>query len=123
INLATPDVEAARQIARAVRASSGGFPHVKALGLKLASRNQAQVSMNLTDFEATPLHTVFEAVAKEAQSRGTEIASTEIIGFLPRKVVEMTAAYFLRCENLESETVLENRLQELMARQKRVTDA
>lgn len=75
--LDTGDVEIAAAIARKVRASSGGLPCVKAMGVPLESRGLAQVSMNLTDFEVTPMHTVFEAVQKEAEALGVSIHSTE----------------------------------------------
>src|SRR5262249_39926324 len=67
INLSTGNLAIARSIARAIRQSSGGFPHVKAIGVMLRSRSLAQVSMNLTDFEQTPMHVVFEAVARQAE--------------------------------------------------------
>ncbi|HTB16898.1 MAG TPA: glutamate formimidoyltransferase [Bryobacteraceae bacterium] len=111
INLQTDDVAAARDIARKIRASSGGMPFVKALGLPLAARGLAQVSMNLTDFEQTPLHEVFDAVRREAAERGIEIAGSEIIGLVPKKALEDAAAHYLKCENFESGLVLENRLQ------------
>jgi glutamate formiminotransferase len=100
----------AREIARKIRASSGGMPFVKALGLPLAARGLAQVSMNLTDFEQTPLHVVFDAVAREAAARGVAIAGSEIIGLVPKKALEDAAAHYLKCENFESGLVLENRL-------------
>ncbi len=115
VSLNTPDVEIARRIARAVRTSSGGLPCVKAMGVPLASRNQAQVTMNLTDFEQTPLHRVFEAVRAEADRHGVEIAGSEIVGLVPRKAVEMAAGFYLRCANLLPGAVLENRLAELSA--------
>jgi glutamate formiminotransferase len=110
INLATGDVGVAREIARKIRASSGGMPFVKALGLPLAGRGLAQVSMNLTDFEQTPLHVVFDAVEREAAARGVAIAGSEIIGLVPKKALEDAAAHYLKCENFESGLVLENRL-------------
>jgi glutamate formiminotransferase len=110
INLQTDDVAVARDIARTIRASSGGMPFVKALGLPLAGRGLAQVSMNLTDFEQTPLHEVFDAVQREAAARGVEIAGSEIIGLVPKKALEDAAAHYLKCENFESGLVLENRL-------------
>jgi glutamate formiminotransferase len=110
INLQTDDVSVAREIARKIRASSGGMPFVKALGLPLAARGLAQVSMNLTDFEQTPLHEVFDAVWREAAARGVEIAGSEIIGLVPKKALEDAAAHYLKCENFESGLVLENRL-------------
>jgi len=110
INLQTDDVGVAREIARKVRTSSGGMPFVKALGLPLAARGLAQVSMNLTDFEQTPLHEVFDAVQREAAAHGVEIAGSEIIGLVPKKALEDAAAHYLKCENFESGLVLENRL-------------
>jgi glutamate formiminotransferase len=110
INLGTADVEIARKIARAIRFSSGGFRYVKAMGVPLASRNLAQVSMNLTDFEQTPVHRVFEAVRTEAARYGVDIVGSEIVGLVPRRAVEMAAEFYLRCENFSSDVVLENRL-------------
>jgi len=107
VNLATEDVEIARKIARKVRASSGGLPHVKAMGVFLQSRRQAQVSMNLTDFEITPLHAVFEAVRREAEAAGVPIAGSEIIGLMPAEALARAAAHFLRCENYRPGLVLE----------------
>jgi glutamate formiminotransferase len=111
INLQTDDVAVARDIARKIRTSSGGMPFVKALGLSLAGRGLAQVSMNLTDFEQTPLHEVFDSVEREASARGVAIAGSEIIGLVPKKALEDAAAHYLKCENFESGLVLENRLE------------
>lgn len=114
INLRTPDVEIARRIARAVRFSSGGFRHVKAMGVDLASRGLAQVSMNLTDFEATPVHRVFEAVRREAERYGVAVAESEIVGLIPRKAIEMTAEFYLQVGRFDPSQVLENRLAQAM---------
>ena len=110
INLATPDVDIAKRIAKAIRFSSGGFRYVKAMGVPLASRNLAQVSMNLTDFEQTPVHRVFEAVRNEAARYGVAVAGSEIVGLVPKKALEMTAEWYLRAENFRPDLVLENRL-------------
>jgi hypothetical protein len=110
INLGTPDLAVARGIARAIRSSSGGFPCVKSMGMMLASRNLAQVSINLTDFERTPLHLVFETVRREAARLGVEVVGSEIVGLIPAKALEMAAGHFLRCENFRPELVLENRI-------------
>jgi glutamate formiminotransferase len=110
VNLATPDVGIARRIAKAVRFSSGGLPHVKAMGVYLASRNLAQVSMNLTDFDQTPIHKAFEAVRAEAARHGVGIVGTEIIGLVPEKALEMTAAWYLQVENFVPGIILEHRL-------------
>ena len=114
INLNTPDVQVAREIAKAVRSSSGGLPHVKAMGVPLASRNQAQVSMNLTDFESTPVHRVFEAVRADAASHGVTVAGSEIVGLIPRRALESAAGWFLQVENFNPGLVLENRLEEAL---------
>ncbi|MFN7938569.1 MAG: glutamate formimidoyltransferase [Bryobacteraceae bacterium] len=110
INLATADVEIAKEIAVKIRASSGGLPHVKAMGVMLASRGLAQVSMNLTDFEVTPLHVVYEAVEREAAARGVQIAGSEIIGLMPAKALAMAAAHALRTANFDERQILESRL-------------
>ncbi len=110
INLSTPDVEIAKRVARAIRFSSGGFRYVKAIGVPLASRNLAQVSINLTDFEQTPMHRVFEAVRTEAARYGAGIAGSEIVGLIPKRALEMAAEFYLSCENFHPDLVLENRL-------------
>jgi glutamate formiminotransferase len=113
INLNTPDIRVARAIARAIRESSGGLPHVKALGIELKARNQAQVSINLTAFEVTPMHQVFEQVRLEARKHGVEIASSQLIGLVPRRALEAAASHYLEIEDFESDDVLENRLDRL----------
>ncbi len=114
INLNTPDVEIARRIARAIRFSSGGYRYVKAMGVALTSRNLAQVSMNLTDFEQTPVHRVFETVRTEAERYGAAVVGSEIVGLIPRKALEMAAEFYLRAENYRPEIVLENRLEQVL---------
>lgn len=115
INLGTPDVQIAKAIAKAVRASSGGLPYVKAMGVELKARNLAQVSMNLTDFEQTSIYTVFEAVKREAERHGVEIAGSEIIGLVPKKALETVAASCLKIENWDPGLILENRMAALMS--------
>jgi len=88
INLDTDDLAIAKAIARKIRASSGGLPFVKAMGVPLASRKLVQVSMNLTDFEQTPLHRVYAAVLSEAAAHGVTIAETQIVGMVHRKALE-----------------------------------
>jgi glutamate formiminotransferase len=112
INLNTADVEIAKRIAKAIRFSSGGFRYVKSMGVPLASRNLAQVSMNLTDFEQTPIHRVFEAVRAEAARYGASIVGSEIVGLIPKRALEMTAEWYLQVENFHPSLVLENRLAE-----------
>src|SRR5580700_3004424 len=80
VNLGTPDVAIAKKIAKTIRFSSGGFRFVKSMGVTLASRNLAQVSINLTDFEQTPMHLVFETVRREAERLGVPVVGSEIVG-------------------------------------------
>jgi glutamate formiminotransferase / formiminotetrahydrofolate cyclodeaminase len=115
INLNTADVEIAKRIAKTIRFSSGGMPCVKAMGVDLRARNLAQVSMNLTDFEQTPIHTVFERVKNEAERLGVGIVGSEIVGLIPRRAIEMTAEHFLKVENFSYAQVFENRLEESLA--------
>ena len=115
INLGTADIGIAKKIAKTIRFSSGGFRYVKSMGVALASRNLAQVSINLTDFEQTPMHLVFETVRREAERHGVPVVGSEIVGLIPRKALEMSAEYFLRYENFRPELVLENRIADAMA--------
>jgi glutamate formiminotransferase len=115
INLRTQDVEFARKVAREIRESSGGFPCVKALGLRLGSRGETQVSINLTDFRRTPLHVVFDAVAERCLAASIEIAGSELIGMIPEAALEASRGHDLRWMNLRPELVLEGRLRELDA--------
>ncbi len=114
INLATRDAAAARAIARAVRESSGGFRHVKAMGLHLASRDRAQVSMNLTNFAEIPVERLFESVEREAERRGTRVASSELIGFVPRRAFEMSPGFYRRAANFDESRILETRIERLI---------
>ena len=115
INLSTSDVAIANRIARTIRFSSGGFRYVKAMGVMLASRNLAQVSINLTDFEQTPMHLVFETVRREAERYGVSVVGSEIVGLIPKKAIDLAAEYFLRYENFSPELVLENRIAAALA--------
>ena len=110
VNLATADVKIARSIARSIRFSSGGLPAVKALGLFLESRGYAQVSVNLTDFEVTPLCAVFEAVRAAADRCGVRISGTELIGLIPRRALEGASSCGWQFENFHPGLVLEDQL-------------
>src|SRR5437763_4535333 len=110
--LNTPDVDIAKKIAKAVRFSSGGLRFVKGAGFLV--RGQAQVSMNLTDFEQTPIHRVFEIVKREAARYGVMPVSSEIVGLIPKKALESAAEWFLQVENFDSSLILENRLAAVM---------
>jgi len=111
--LNTPDVDIAKKIAKAVRFSTGGMRFVKGAGFLV--RGQAQVSMNLTDFEQTPIHRVFEMVKREAARYGVLPVSSEIVGLIPKKALESAAEWFLQVENFDSSLILENRLAAVMS--------
>lgn len=115
VNLGTPDLGIAKKIAKTIRFSTGGFRFVKSMGVMLASRNLAQVSINLTDFEQTPMHLVYETVRREAERYGVPVVGSEIVGLIPKKSLELSAEYFLRFENFSPELVLERRIAEAMA--------
>ena len=110
--LNTPDVDIAKKVAKAVRFSSGGLRYVKGAGFLV--RGLPQVSMNLTDFEQTPIHRVFEFVKREAARYGVAPVSSEIVGLIPKKALEMAAEWFLQVENFDSSLILENRLISVM---------
>jgi glutamate formiminotransferase / formiminotetrahydrofolate cyclodeaminase len=84
----------------------------------LEARNQAQVSINLTDFEQTPMHLVYETVRREAERYGVPVVGSEIVGLIPKKALEISAEYFLRFENFKPELVLENKIADAMASRK-----
>lgn len=111
INLDTSDIEIARAIAKAVRSASGGFKYCKALGVMLEDRNVAQVSMNLVNYEGTPIYRVFEAVRAEAARWGVRITGSELIGLAPAKALIDCAEYYLQIEDFDfGKQVLENHL-------------
>jgi len=111
INLDTDRLEVAQSIARAVRSSSGGYPHCKAIGLRLPDQGQVQVSMNLTGYQKMPIYRVFEAVRFEAARWGARIVNSEIVGLAPAQALVESAAYFLQLEGFDYHTqVLEQRL-------------
>ena len=112
INLATDRLDVARQIAAAVRHSSGGFRYVKAMGIALEDRGIVQVSMNLTNYEKTPIFRVFEAVSREASRYGVRVLESEIVGLVPSAALFGAAEYFLQIARLSPEQVLETRLRE-----------
>lgn len=110
--LNTTDVGVAKKIAKAVRFSSGGLRYVKGAGFLV--RGQAQVSMNLTDTDQTPVARVFEYVKREAARYGVTAQSSEIVGLIPKKALEDAAEWFLQVENFDSSLILENRLAAVM---------
>jgi glutamate formiminotransferase len=112
--LDTPDVAIAQAVAKKIRESSGGFRHVKALGLYLESRSCAQVSMNLTRFAETPLEQVYECIAAEAARLGARVADCELIGFVPRRAFQMWPDFFQRASNFDASRIIERRIEQLL---------
>src|SRR5579859_1692079 len=115
VNLNTAEVGIANKIAKAIRFSSGGLRYVKAMGVELKARKIVQVSINLTDFEQTPMHRVYEMVKREAARYGVMPVGSEIVGLLPKKAIEMAAGYFLQLENFSPSQVFENKLETALA--------
>ncbi len=110
VNLNTSDITIANKIAKAIRFSSGGLRYVKSMGVELKARNLAQVSINLTDFEQTAMHRVYEMVKREAERYGAMPVGSEIVGLIPKKAIEMAADFFLQLESFSPEQVFENKL-------------
>ena len=110
VYLSTSDVGPAKAIAKAVRHSSGGLRFVKALGLLV--EGQAQVSMNLTDYDRTPIHRVLELIRAEAARYGLSITKSEIVGLLPSQALLNAARFYLQLQGFSPEQILENRLPE-----------
>jgi glutamate formiminotransferase / 5-formyltetrahydrofolate cyclo-ligase len=110
VNLKTSDVGVAKDIARTIRASSGGFPNVKALGFGLADRGLVQVSMNLTDYRVSNVWKVFSAVQAEAAQRGVEVAESEIVGTIPLDAAVRTIREVLREPRFSMDQILEKKV-------------
>ncbi len=102
INLNTSDLEIASKIAKAIRAANGGFKYCKAIGVMLEDRNIAQVSMNLTNYEGTPIYYAFEMVRALADRYGVQIIGSELVGLSPAKALLDCAEYYLKLENFDA---------------------
>ncbi len=113
VYLNTPDVDIAKKVAKSIRFSNGGLRYVKGMGVPV--RGLAQVSMNLTDTDQTPIARVFEYVKREAARYGVLPLSSEIVGLIPKRVLEDAAEWFLQIENFDSSLILENRLAAVMS--------
>jgi glutamate formiminotransferase len=110
INLATDRLDVAKKIASAVRMSGGGLRFVKAMGVALEDRGIVQVSMNLTNYEQTPMFRVFELVRREAERYGVQVLESEIVGLVPQAALTAAAEYYLRLAGFSADQVLERRL-------------
>ncbi len=112
INLATSRLDVAKKIAAGVRMSSGGYRNVKAMGIALDDRGIVQVSMNLTNYEKTPIFRVFETVKREAARYGVSVLESEIVGLVPAAALTQAAEFYLQLEGFSGKQVLENKLRE-----------
>ena len=112
INLATDRLDVAKKIAAAIRFSSGGFRYVKAMGVTLADRGIVQVSINLTNYEKTPMLRVFEVVKREAERYGVNVLESEIVGLVPSAALIDSAQTALQLAGFKRTQVLETRIRE-----------
>ena len=110
--LESHDLSLAREIARSIRASNGGLPAVKAIGLELKSRSCVQVSMNLTDYRQTPVHVAFEAVKRAATLKGVAVLKSELVGLIPQEALAQTEGHDLQIDVLTQAQTLEHRLRQ-----------
>jgi glutamate formiminotransferase / 5-formyltetrahydrofolate cyclo-ligase len=110
INLNTDRIDVAKKIAAAIRHSSGGLRYVKAAGFMLEDRRIAQVSMNLTNYQKTPIFRVFEVVKREAARYGVSILESEIVGLVPSAALTGAAEFYLQLERFGEQQILENKL-------------
>jgi glutamate formiminotransferase / 5-formyltetrahydrofolate cyclo-ligase len=110
INLATDRLDVAKSIAAAIRHSSGGYRFVKAMGIPLVDRGIVQVSMNLTNFQKTPIFRVFETVRREAARYGVTILESEIVGLVPSAALNAAAEFYLQIEGFKADQILEHKL-------------
>jgi len=114
VNLGTSDLEIAGKIARAVRHQTGGLRYVKALGFELKDRGIVQVSMNMVNFEDTPLFRAFELIKREAERYGVTVIGSEIVGLVPQRALNAAADFYLQLESFSEDQILENRLEAAM---------
>lgn len=112
VNLSTPNLEIAHDIAKKIRFIGGGLRYCKAMGVELKDRGITQVSINMTDYTHTALYRAFELVRIEARRYGVSIVGSEIIGLVPMEALIDTASYYLGLENFSMQQVLEARIME-----------
>ena len=110
--LESHDLSLAWEIARSVRASNGGLPAVKAIGLELKSQGYVQVSMNLTDYRQTPVHTAFEVVKRAAALKGVAVVKSELVGLIPQDAFVQAEKHDLQVDSLTQAQTLEHRLRQ-----------
>ena len=110
VNLGTDNVKVAKEIAKAVRSSSGGLCHVKGIGLALESRGLVQVSMNIVDHEKNALYRVLELIRMEARKWGVPVVETEVYGLIPAAALLDSASYYMQVAGFDPDQVIELRL-------------
>ncbi len=113
VNLDTTDLTVAKNIAKAVRASSGGYQAVKAMGFDIKERGIVQVSMNLTNYQKTPIFRVFETIKNEADRYGVPIIGSEVVGLIPLEALVMNNDHYLKLENFKIDQIIEKKLLDL----------
>jgi glutamate formiminotransferase / 5-formyltetrahydrofolate cyclo-ligase len=119
VNLGTSDIEVANKIARAVRHQTGGLRYVKALGFELKDRGIVQVSINMVNYEGTPLFRAFEVIKREAERYGVAVVGSEIVGLVPQRALNAVADFYLQLESFSEEQILEQRLDAAMEESER----
>jgi len=117
VNLNTTNLSIAKKIAKAVRHSSGGFRYVKAIGVELSEKGMVQVSMNMTNYNKSPLFRVFEVVKREAARYGVSVASSEIVGMVPMQALLNVARYYLQLDDFTVERIIEKGVLEILAKE------
>ena len=110
INLATTNLDIAQSIAKSVRFINGGFRYVRAIGLSLKVEGMVQVSMNLTQYEKTPIPMVAEAVKREAARYGVTVIGTELVGPVPLGAMAQVMSYYLQAHDFSMDQIIENSL-------------
>ncbi len=110
VNLGTTDVNVAKEIAKTVRASSGGLCHVKGIGLALEDRHMVQVSMNLVDYEKNSMYRVLEMIRMEARRWGVHVVETEVYGMVPAAAMLESSAYYMQTAGFDPDQVIELKL-------------
>jgi glutamate formiminotransferase/formiminotetrahydrofolate cyclodeaminase len=110
VYLNTQNLDIAKKIANAIRFQTGGFRYVKAMGFDIKERRQVQISMNLVDYEGTPIFRVYEAIKAEAKRYGVMPTSSEVVGLTPLEAMIQVADYYLGLENFSADQILESKL-------------
>ena len=122
VYLGTNNIDIAKQIARNVRHSGGGLRYVKAMGFEIKERGLVQVSMNMVNYEGTPLHRVFELIKAEALRYGVSTVEGEIVGLVPQDALFDASEFYLQLNNFSRDQILERRLQSVLESQSMLVD-